>query len=441
MANEWTSRPLRDCATWSSGGTPSKGNPNYWNGSIPWISAKSLTGFFISDSEDKVTEAGSVNGTRLVPANTILFIVRGMSLKSEFRMGITTRPVTFNQDLKALIAHDDILPAFLAYSIKGRTQEILGLVGEAGHGTGVLPTDRIQRLEISVPPLEEQRAIVHVLGTLDDKIELNRKQNETLEAMASALFKAWFVDFEPVRAKQEGRWQRGQSLPGLPAQLYDLFPNRLVESELGVIPEGWGIGSLSDAVEIIGGGTPKTSVNEYWDGEIPWFSVVDTPASSDVFVVKTEKSITQAGLDGSSARLISKGTTIITARGTVGNLAIAGCDMTFNQSCYALKGRNGSGCYFVFLSAQHMVEQLKAMAHGSVFSTITRQTFEAVRAVLPPENVLQQFEKISAGLLDPILGNVNESCSLSQLRDTLLPKLISGELRVPDAERIVGATV
>ncbi|UVM73316.1 restriction endonuclease subunit S [Pseudomonas alvandae] len=441
MANEWTSRPLRDCATWFSGGTPSKGNPNYWNGSIPWISAKSLTGFFISDSEDKVTEAGSVNGTRLVPANTILFIVRGMSLKSEFRMGITTRPVTFNQDLKALIAHDDILPAFLAYSIKGRTQEILGLVGEAGHGTGVLPTDRIQRLEISVPPLEEQRAIVHVLGTLDDKIELNRKQNETLEAMASALFKAWFVDFEPVRAKQEGRWQRGQSLPGLPAQLYDLFPNRLVESELGVIPEGWGIGSLSDAVEIIGGGTPKTSVNEYWDGEIPWFSVVDTPASSDVFVVKTEKSITQAGLDGSSARLISKGTTIITARGTVGNLAIAGCDMTFNQSCYALKGSNGSGCYFVFLSAQHMVEQLKAMAHGSVFSTITRQTFEAVRAVLPPENVLQQFEKISAGLLDPILGNVNESCSLSQLRDTLLPKLISGELRVPDAERIVGATV
>ena len=288
---------------------------------------------------------------------------------------------------------------------------------------------------ITTPPSKEQRAIAHILGTLDDKIELNRRTNETLEAMARALFKAWFVDFEPVRAKQEGRWQRGQPLPGLPAHLYDLFPERLVESELGEIPEGWKVGSFSDAVEIIGGGTPKTSVNEYWGGDIPWFSVVDTPAPSDVFVVQTEKSITQAGLNGSSARLITKGTTIISARGTVGNLAIAGCGMTFNQSCYALRGKNGSGNYFVLLSAQRMVEQLKAMAHGSVFSTITRQTFEAVRAVLPPENVLQQFEKNAAILLDPVLGNVNESRTLAQLRDTLLPKLISGELRVADTGR------
>ncbi|HET9048747.1 MAG TPA: restriction endonuclease subunit S [Chiayiivirga sp.] len=292
----------------------------------------------------------------------------------------------------------------------------------------------LNELKVPLPPIKEQRAIAHILGTLDDKIELNRKQNQTLEAMARALFKAWFVDFEPVRAKLEGRWQRGQSLPGLPAHLYDLFPDRLVESELGEIPEGWMLGSFADSVEIIGGGTPKTSVSEYWGGKIPWFSVVDTPAGSDVFVVKTEKSITRAGLEGSSARLISKGATIISARGTVGNLALAGCEMTFNQSCYALQGKNGSGSYFVFLSAQRMVEQLKAMAHGSVFSTITRQTFEAVRVVLPPEKVLQQFEKNAATLLDPILGHVKESRYLAQLRDTLLPKLISGDLRIPDAE-------
>lgn len=299
----------------------------------------------------------------------------------------------------------------------------------------------IQETYPCIEDLQTQSAIAHILGTLDDKIELLRRQNETLEAMARALFKAWFVDFAPVRAKMEGRWQRGQSLPGLPAHLYDLFPDRLVDSELGEIPEGWEVCSFSDVVEIIGGGTPKTSVSEYWGGDIPWFSVVDTPVASDVFVVQTEKSITQAGLERSSARLVSKGTTIISARGTVGNLAIAGCDMTFNQSCYALKGKNGSGCYFVFLSAQRMVEQLKAMAHGSVFSTITRQTFDAVRTVLPPEKVLQQFEENSASVFDRILGNVNESRTLAQLRDTLLPKLISGELRVPDAERIVGGAV
>ena len=285
---------------------------------------------------------------------------------------------------------------------------------------------------------KEALCLVAVLDALDEKIELNRKQNETLEAMARALFKAWFVDFEPVRAKMEGRWQRGQSLPGLPAHLYDLFPDRLVESELGEIPEGWRVGRFSDVVDIIGGGTPRTSVAEYWGGEIPWFSVVDTPTGSDVFVVQTEKTITQAGLSESSARLIPKGTTIISARGTVGNLAIAGCDMTFNQSCYALKGKDGYGNYFVFLAAQHMVQQLKAMAHGSVFSTITRQTFDAVCTVLPPESVLHQFEKCAASLLDPILGHVNESRMLAQLRDTLLPKLISGELRVRDAGSLLG---
>lgn len=334
-------------------------------------------------------------------------------------------------------------PAFVSYffhSNEGQ-HKLLANASQTGVPSIARPSSYLKTIELSLPPLTEQRAIAHILGTLDDKIELLRRQNETLEAMARTLFKAWFVDFEPVRAKMEGRWQRGQSLPGLPAHLYDLFPDRLVDSELGEIPEGWGVCSFSDVVEIIGGGTPKTSVSEYWGGDIPWFSVVDTPVASDVFVVQTEKSITQAGLERSSARLVSKGTTIISARGTVGNLAIAGCDMTFNQSCYALKGKNGSGCYVVFLSAQRMVEQLKAMAHGSVFSTITRQTFDAVRTVLPPEKVLQQFEENSASVFDRILGNVNESRTLAQLRDTLLPKLISGELRVPDAERIVGGAV
>jgi len=332
-------------------------------------------------------------------------------------------------------------PRFIEYLL--RTHDYRSWIVGSATGTTVKHTapGRIESFATRIPPIEEQCAIAHILGTLDDKIELNRHANETLEAIARTLFKAWFVDFEPVRAKMAGSWQRGQSLPGLPAHLYDLIPGRLVESELGVIPEGWEVGSFSDAVEIIGGGTPKTSISEYWDGDIPWFSVVDTPAASDVFVVQTEKSITQAGLNGSSARLITKGTTIISARGTVGNLAIAGCDMAFNQSCYALRGKNGSGNYFVYLSTQHMVEQLKAMAHGSVFSTVTRQTFEAVRSVLPPEYLRQQFEQSATGIFDAIFCNVNESRSLAQLRDTLLPKLISGELRIPDAERIIGATV
>ena len=192
---------------------------------------------------------------------------------------------------------------------------------------------------------------------------------------------------------------------------------------------------LSELLTIIGGGTPKTSVQEYWGGDIPWFSVVDTPSGSDVFVVATEKTITDQGLAGSSARLIPKGTTIISARGTVGNLAIAGREMTFNQSCYGLHGTGGAGDYFVYLTAQQMVDQLKSMAHGSVFSTITRQTFEAIQRPVPPTGVLTEFERMVSGWFDFILSNVEESRTLAQLRDTLLPKLISGELRIENAER------
>src|SRR5690625_1730717 len=139
-----------------------------------------------------------------------------------------------------------------------------------------LNRDNAHAREIFVPSLSEQRAIAHILGTLDDKIELNRRRNQTLEAMARALFKDWFVDFGPVRAKMEGRESY------LSADLWQLFPDRLDDEGK---PEGWEMQPLSELLTIIGGGTPKTSVEEYWGGDIPWFSVVDTPSASDVFVI------------------------------------------------------------------------------------------------------------------------------------------------------------
>jgi type I restriction enzyme S subunit len=311
-----------------------------------------------------------------------------------------------------------------------RSHEYRAWIVGSATGTTVKHTSpsRIEGFQTHIPPLEEQRAIAHILGTLDDKIELNRRRNQTLEAMARALFQDWFVHFGPVRAKTEGRQ------PYLPADLWQLFPDRLGDEGK---PEGWKMQPLSELLTIIGGGTPKTSVDEYWNGDIPWFSVMDTPSASEVFVVATEKCITAYGLAGSSARLIPKGTTIISARGTVGNLAIAGREMTFNQSCYGLRGVDGAGDYFVYLTAQKMVSQLKSMAHGSVFSTITLQTFEAIQRPVPSSGVLAAFEGLVTGWFDAMLSNVEESRSLAQLRDTLLPRLISGQLRIADAEKFV----
>src|SRR5262249_44279190 len=141
-------------------------------------------------------------------------------------------------------------------------------------------------------------------------------------------------------------------------------------------PEGWQNVAVSQLVDLIGGGTPKTSVPEYWDGEIPWFSVADTPVQADVFVVDTEKRITRRGLENSSTRLLAEDTTIITARGTVGKTALAGKEMAMNQSCYGIKGHDGYPPYFIFFLIQSVVQTLQGLTHGAVFDTITRNTFE-----------------------------------------------------------------
>jgi type I restriction enzyme, S subunit len=289
-------------------------------------------------------------------------------------------------------------------------------------------TQFAENYPFSLPNLPIQRAIASTLGALDDKIELNRRMNETLEAMARAIFKDWFVDFGPTRAKAEG------CAPYLSDDLWSLFPNRLDEDGK---PEGWTTKPLSEFFSIIGGGTPKTSVEDYWNGDIPWFSVVDTPPRGNLFVFDTEKSITERGLNESSAYLVPAGTTIISARGTVGNLAIAARDMTFNQSCYALRAKDGAGDSFVFLAAQQMVTKLQAMAHGSVFSTITRSTFDAITFECPSDKVLITFESVAKPIFAKIKANVDESRTLAQTRDLLLPKLMSGEIRIRDAETFV----
>ncbi len=277
--------------------------------------------------------------------------------------------------------------------------------------------------EFSLPSLKNQLAIAFLLTVLDDKIELNRRMNETLEAQARALFRDWFVDFGPVKAKMAG------DTPYLAPDLWSLFPNRLDD---GGVPEGWKFSPLTEHFEIIGGGTPKTSTADYWNGPIPWFSVVDTPSACDVFVFRTEKTITQEGVENSSARIVRAGTTIISARGTVGNRAMAAQDLTFNQSCYALQGLNGASDEFVYLAAGHMVDRLKSMAHGSVFSTITRKTFEGLSLAQPDVALHEAFRTLVSPLFCKIRANVAESHTLAQTRDLLVPKLMSGEIRVAE---------
>ena len=295
--------------------------------------------------------------------------------------------------------------------------------------------------EFGVPNETEQRRIAHILGTLDDKIELNCRMNATLEGMAQALFKSWFVNFEPVRAKMEGRWRRGESLPGMPAELYDLFPERLVASEVGEVPEGWGVGVLDDAIELLSGGTPKTAVTEYWNGDIPWYTAKDAPSPTDVFVVDTERKITQAGIDNSPTRMLPVGTTIITARGTVGRLACLGIPMTMNQTCYGIRGVGGYPDYYTYWNIRMTVDELQQRTHGTIFDTITRQTFKLVDATLPPAELAGEFENSILPTMNKMLCNLHEAHRLTEMRDALLPGLVAGDISQMDEADEVERTI
>jgi type I restriction enzyme S subunit len=289
---------------------------------------------------------------------------------------------------------------------------------------GITGSD-LSRLEIPLPPLPIQQRIADILGSLDDKIELNRRTNETLEAMARALFKSWFVDFDPVVAKSEGRHP-----DGMDAETAQLFPSSFEDSEIGRVPKGWRVKPFSHTVDILSGGTPKTSVNDYWGGNIPWFSVVDTPSASDVFVMATEKTITQEGIDGSATHVLPIGTTIITARGTVGKTCIVGVPMAMNQSCFGLLGKSSKSGQFTYYSTRFLVSTLQNYAHGSVFATINRNTFDGVNAIEPPRALVIAFEDATEAQFCRIRSNLKEIHLLNVARDTLLPRLLSGELTV-----------
>jgi restriction endonuclease S subunit len=287
-------------------------------------------------------------------------------------------------------------------------------------------TKILSEVPVYFPAIETQRAAGSMLARIDDRIALLRETNATLEAIAQALFKSWFVDFDPVRARMEGR-----APEGMDEATAALFPDGFEDSALGAVPRGWRVCSFTDAVNVIGGGTPKTSIPEYWGGDIPWFSVVDAPSGTDTFVVDTEKHITEAGLKNCSTKLLPAGTTIISARGTVGRLALVGRCMAMNQSCYGLRSKAGDA-YFTYFTTCRLVDSLKQRSHGSVFDTITRETLASVSVVHPAEEVIDTFEVLIAPVMERIKQNLMQAQTLATLRDTLLPRLISGQLRLPE---------
>ncbi len=428
---EWLHTTLGDVTDFLSGGTPSKDRAAYWGGLIPWVSAKDMKRFRLEDSEDHLTEEGAANGTKLVPAGTVLLLVRGMTLLNDVPICVAGRPVTFNQDVKALRPRPGVRDDFLPYLLLGNKERLLSLVDLAGHGTGRLNTDELKSLDVLLPAESVQCAIAHILGTLDDKIELNRRMNETLEAMARALFKSWFIDFDPVRAKAEGREA------GLPPHIADLFPDSFEDSELGAIPKGWAVGLLGDAVEQL-----RDSENplDFPDAEFLHFSI---PAFDDGQVPNVE-----LGESIKSLKMrVSPGVVLLSKLNPeIERVWLVDVEPDDRAVCstefLVLRPLPPFTRSYVYCLARSPLfrEQIESLVTGTSKSHQRAQADSILHlpVVAPPASVGTAFGDVADRLLMRTLACRRETDSLAALRDTLLPKLISGELRLGAAPSIAG---
>lgn len=402
-----------------SGGTPSKSKTEYWDGTIPWVSAKDMKRFRLRDTRDHLTTEGATNGTKVVPADTVLMLTRGMTLLNDLPICVIEQAMAFNQDVKALRLKDGVLVDFLPYLMLGNKTSLLSLVDLAGHGTGRLNSEELKALDIQLPPLPEQRAIAHVLGTLDDKIDLNRRMNETLEAMARAIFKDWFVDFGPVRAKMEG------CDTGLPDRIAALFPDRMVESELGEVPEGWAVKPLKDCFNFtMGQSPPGSSYNEEEEG-LPFFQ-----GRTDFgFRYPENRKYCTA-----PTRIAERDDTLVSVRAPVGDINMAWEKCCIGRGVAAFRHYSGSRS-FTYYSAWAMQHELKEYEHtGTVFGAINKKQFEEISVVNPTPEVVSLFENEINLLDERIRENISERRTLAQTRDILLSKLVSGEVRLHESE-------
>jgi len=431
MADEWPTVPVSQFATAVIGGTPSRNVADYWHGDVPWATAKDVAavpGRYLEHVEERITQEGlKHSAAKVLPKGTVIITARG-TVGAVAQLG---RAMAFNQTCYALLPKGGLDNDFLFYALKGTIAEMRALT----YGTvfETITTKTFDHWLVPLPPLPEQRAIAHILGTLDDKIELNRRMSETLEAMARALFKAWFVDFEPVRAKMEGRWQRGQSLPGLPAHLYNLFPDRLVDSELGPIPEGWKVGTLADLAVL----NPEVWKTETRPAKIIYVDLSNTKWGR----IDSLTAYDSADAPSRAQRVLRPGDTIVgTVRPGNGSYAfIAEGGLTGSTGFAVLRPRAAHYAEVVYLAATapDNIDRLAHLADGAAYPAVRPEVVAATPVVCPGDEVLARFSQAAGPALAKIAQNERASRTLAALRDALLPKLIRGEIRVKDAERFL----
>ncbi len=293
----------------------------------------------------------------------------------------------------------------------------------------------LRQMAITLPPIKEQVFIAELFDVLDDRITLLRETNATLEAIAQALFKSWFVDFDPVRAKAEGRQPEGMD-----AYTAALFPDSFEESELGLVPKGWRVGTVADLGDVICGKTPPTSKPENYGDDVPFITIPDMHGR--LLVTSTNRSLSRLGADTQKKKYLPAGSVCVSCIATPGLVVRVTSVAQTNQQINSVVPFEKWGKSFPLFLLRRIGDAVRAGGSGgSVFHNLSKSGFEELKVLLVSENLAQRFDEIVEPLIAKILENQQQAQTLTQLRDTLLPRLISGQLRLPEAEALVAEAV
>ena len=288
-------------------------------------------------------------------------------------------------------------------------------------------------IPLKIPRPVEQYGIVDVLKSLDDRITLLRETNATLEAIAQALFKSWFVDFDPVRAKMEGRTPEGMD-----EATAALFPDGFETSELGEVPRGWRVMPVGDAIEAVGGATPDTKNEAFWEPPVHcWTSPKDLSGIAAPVLLDTERKVSDQGLAKIGSGLLPSGTLLMSSRAPIGYLALAQVPLAINQGYIAMLPGGLLPPLYMYFWCRHNMDNIKGRANGSTFMEISKKAFRPIPVLVPTNDLVTAFTATTEALFARLTANEHQAQTLSTLRDTLLPRLISGQLRLPEAQAAV----
>lgn len=412
---EWKTYKLSELMDVIGGGTPKTSIAEYWNGQIPWLSVKDFNSGNrkVYDTEKRITSLGlKSSSTKLLNKGDLIISARG-TVGALAQLGST---MAFNQSCYGLRAKEKTSNDYLYYLVKYKIEDLKRNV----HGSifDTITRNTFDILEVKIPKdIREQDHIVNVLSSLDEKIETNNEINKRLEAIAQAIFKQWFIDFE---------------FPNEEGKPYKSSGGKMVESELGMIPEGWEVFKVGEIVKITRGASPRPIKNYISDSGMPWVKISDATENSVKYLFKTKEFIIEAGIEKS--RLVHPGTLILSNSATPGIPKIMLINACVHDGWLIFNDYKGITKEYIYYFLLREREGIVSLSNGSVFNNLKTDILKNYRIIVPSKEILEVANDMFIKINNEIKRRVYENNKLEEIRDTLLPKLMSGEIRVPLGE-------